>query len=252
MRLNRFFTERKNIRIGSSVKLSDSDISHIKKVLRLTKGDKIIVFNGEKEFLATLKVVSKDVIMVVLNELLQDQVNTQDHFAKITLFQGLLRAGKFDTVIEKTTETGITSIVPMETDFSQTKVEVIERKLERWNKLAIAASKQSERISVPEIYQGITFKEVKNLLSDFDVVYFVTIPRKKIAESLEAQPLNQIEVDKFKNNIAFLIGPEGGFSPAEHKMAKEWGLTFVYLDSPVLRSETASIVFTSLFRFIYS
>src|SRR5690606_4061384 len=117
---------------------------------------------------------------------------------------------------------------------------------------AVAAAKQSERISVPQIQEGIEFKDLKNYIGDFDTVYFITIPRKKIAESMEAVSLSELQIDKSKSSIAILIGPEGGFSPNEHKLAKEWGFKFVYLDSPVLRSETASIVFSSLFRFIYS
>lgn len=251
MRLSRFFTERKNLRIGSSVKLADRDIEHIRKVLRLQKGDKVIVFNGEKEFSAILTLVKKDVVLVKLEELLKEDLEKSDR-TKFTLIQGLLRAGKFDTIIEKTTELGIDNIIPTECDFSQTKVEVVERKLDRWNKLAVAAAKQSERIDVPLIYEGVVFKDLENLLKEFDEVIFFTIPRKKIPESLESLKLSQLKPNKTAKNIAFLIGPEGGFSPREHEWAKSWNLKFVHFDGPVLRSETASIVLTGILKYIYS
>lgn len=251
MRLSRFFSERKNIRVGSSVKLSDRDIEHIRKVLRLKKGDSVIVFNGEKEFLAKLTLVKKDVILVKIEKVLKE-VDVNDFGVKITLFQGLLRAGKFDTIIEKTTELGIATIVPVECDFSQTKVEVVKRKLDRWQKLAIAASKQSERMDVPKIGEGLEFKNLESVLKEYDEVYFCTIPREKILESMEAVDLRLIEKDINKRNIAFLVGPEGGFSPREHKWAQGWGIKFVYLKTPVLRSETASISLTAIFKFIFS
>lgn len=251
MRLNRFFTERKNLRIGSSVKLPDSDIQHIRKVLRLAKGDKVIVFNGEKEYSAVLTLVKRDVVLVKLEELLKETPIDNDEIT-FTLFQGLLRAGKFDTIIEKTTELGISKIIPIECDFSQSKVEVVERKLERWNKLAVSAAKQSERINVPEVAPGILFKDLEQTLKDYDRVYFFTIPRKKIEQSLEVKNLTKIKANSKSKKIAFLIGPEGGFSPREHEWAKNWKLEFVHFDAPVLRAETASIVLTGLLKFIYS
>jgi 16S rRNA (uracil1498-N3)-methyltransferase len=251
MRLNRFFTERKNLRIGSSVKLPDSDISQIKKVLRLTKGDKVIVFNGEKEYLATLTLVSKDVVLVKLNELL-NEISNQEDGVSFTLFQGLLRAGKFDTIIEKTTELGINKIVPVECDFSQSKVEVVDRKISRWSKLAVSAAKQSERIDVPTIADGVEFKNLKEILKQYDKVYFFTIPRKKIEESLESKDLIEVKANIKSKKIAFIVGPEGGFSPREHEMAKKWKLKFVHYNAPVLRAETAAVVLTGILKFIYS
>lgn len=251
MRLNRFYTERKNLRIGSSVKLPDSDIQQIRKVLRLSKGDNVVVFNGEKEYLAQLTLIKRDVVLVKLTELLSETFEDVDRVT-FTLFQGLLRAGKFDTIIEKTTELGIDRIVPIECDFSQSKLEVVERKLERWNKLAVTASKQSERVTLPVVEQGYLFKDLKLILKKFDRVYFFTIPRKKITESLEVKSLSKIKANSKSKKIAFLIGPEGGFSPREHEWAKEWKLDFVYFDSPVLRSETASIAMTALLKLIYT
>lgn len=250
MRLNRFYTERKNIRVGSSVKLNDSDIIHIKKVLRLKKGDQLIVFNGETEYLATLTLVKSDAILVKLNKLLKE--NFLSNKIELTLLQGLLRAGKFDTIIEKATELGINNIVPIECDFSQSKLDTVAKKLERWNKLAVAASKQCERMDIPEVMPGLLFKDLTKILSEFNKVYFFTIKRENIAESLNAKNIKDIVIDSKDKKIAMLIGPEGGFSPQEHAMAQELGLEFVYLDSNVLRAETAAIFLTGLVQFIYS
>src|SRR5260221_7694992 len=181
MRLNRFYIERLNLRVGSSVKLNDSDVKHIRKVLRMQKGDNIIIFNGEKEFLAVLKVVSNEAVMAELTELLKNEDFSMEDRVEITLLQSLLIAVKYDFIIEKATELGIDNIVPLEAEFSQSKKIDAERKLERWKKVVIAAAQQSERDSVPELIQPITFKDLAELKSNFDKLYLCTILREKIA-----------------------------------------------------------------------
>jgi len=246
MRLNRFYTERINIREGSSVKLPDSDNAHIRKVLRLKKGDEIIVFNGEKEFLGELTLVSIDAVMVKLKKLLKEEDFSIDAKVEITLFQGLLRAGKFDDILEKTTELGIDYIVPIECEFSQSKVINAQGKIERWNKILIAASKQSERVRLPDLIEPMTFRESVEHLKEFDIVYFFTTSKKEKIKQLPKK------IDKSVRKVAYFIGPEGGFSPKEHKLAKENSLEFYSIGKTVLRSETASIVVAGLLEFLYN
>jgi len=255
MRLNRFYTARTNLRIGSSVKLEDSDIKHIRKVLRLGKKDNIILFNGEKEFVAELKIVGAELITAKIIELRKEEDFSNENKVELTIFQCLLRSGKFDFIIEKTTELNIDNIVPVESNFSQTKLDIAKKKTERWNKVAIAAAKQCERITIPNISLPIEFKEISHILKDFDKIYFFTIPRANINISLKTLKLQKALINKGNTlikKVAFLIGPEGGFSPGEHILANEWGLDFVTFGETILRSETAAISVTSILQFIYN
>lgn len=245
MRLNRFYTERTNIREGSSVKLPDSDINHIRKVLRLKKGDEIIVFNGEKEFLAELNIVGSEFVTVRLKQQLRAEDFSDESKVEITLFQGLLRAGKFDDILEKVTELGVDFIVPIQCEFSQSKVENAVEKIERWNKILIAASKQTERIRIPELIQPMTFKESLEHVKEFDVVYFFTTKQDTINKLKKSDKPNI-------KKVGFFIGPEGGFSPTEHKLAKESGLEFYSMSNTILRSETAAIFGTGILNFLYN
>src|SRR5690606_13093614 len=127
MRLNRFYTERKNITLNSSVKLQDSDIRHIRNDLRLKKGDKIVLVNGEKEFLAELRIVGREFVTAKVKKILKVEDFSEESGVDIVLFQALLRSGKFDTIIEKTTQLGIEAIVPVETDFSQMKIDAAKK-----------------------------------------------------------------------------------------------------------------------------
>lgn len=247
MRLNRFYTNRTNIRPGSSVKLEDSDIKHIRKVLRLTKHDEIIIFNGEKEFLASLDIVSNDVIMATLNKQLREEDFSEGIKVEITLFQGLLKAGKFDDILEKTTELGIDYIVPVECEFSQSKIENAINKIVRWNKIIIAASKQSERIRVPDLIEPMLFRDALEYLKEFDKVYFFSTKQ----EGMNAVKFIE-QTSKKINKVAFLIGPEGGFSPKEHLLAIEAGLDFYTMGNTILKSETAAIFGAGLLHFLYN
>jgi len=249
MRLNRFFTPRKNLRINSSVKLEDSDVKHIRKVLRLSKGENIIIFNGEDEYSAELTLVTREVVTAKLKELLKSEKASEKGSVNISIFQGLLRAGKFDFIIEKVTELGASNIVPVECEFSQMKSDAAANKVTRWQKIAVAAAKQSERVSVPEVFNPISFEDILKAKEEFDEILFFTIPRKNIPESLESKNLDLNSLNS-KKKIAIIIGPEGGFSPKEHKFAKENGFKFVTVGNNVLRSETAAIIFTSLVKFL--
>lgn len=246
MRLNRFYTERTNIREGSSIKLSDSDIKHIRKVLRLSKGDEIVIFNGEKEFSAKLDIVSNSVIMATIGKQLREEDFSEGSKVEITLFQGLLRSGKLDDILERTTELGIDYVVPIECEFSQMKLDSAKLKIERWNKIIIAASKQSERIRLPDLVEPMTFKESIDHLKEFDKVYFFTTDKS------ETQLQLTTDIDKSHKKIAYFIGPEGGFSPSEHKLVKASGIEFYTLNSTVLRSETAAIFGAGILNFLYN
>lgn len=248
MRLNRFYTERQNLRINSSVKLSDSDVNHVRKVLRLKKGDNIIIFNGNEEYLAELKFVTREFVTAKLIKLQKAEEHNKDS-KSLVVFQGLLRAGKFDLIIEKLTEIGVDIIVPVECEFSQTKKNAVITKIPRWNKIAISAAKQSERLSLPEVLPPVTFEDILNATDEFDLILFCTLRRQNLPESLSAENLNP---DLFKGikKVALLIGPEGGFSPKEHSTAKEKKFEFIQIGENVLRSETAAIVFSGIVKFL--
>jgi 16S rRNA (uracil1498-N3)-methyltransferase len=250
MRLSRFYSERENLTIGSSVKLPDSEVSHIRKALRLAKGDKIVLFNGEKEFLAELTIVSKDIVKAKILELLRKADFSEEGGIEITLFQGLLRAGKMDLILKKTTELGISNIVPVECEYSQSKADKLVYKVDRWNKLVVAASKQSGRIKIPEVNSPILFQDVIEKIKDFDVFYLFTIPNSKqakgiVVKKLQKEPLSNV------HKIAYFIGPEGGFSPNEYKLAEENGMEIYSFTDSVLTSENAAISALAILKFVY-
>lgn len=258
MRLNRFYTERRNITIGSSVKLEADQAQHIRKTLRLNPGDKIVIFNGIKEYLAELKNVRNDFARVKILKVLKEAKSKRDGIVEITLFMSLIRPKNFELVIEKCTELGVDDIVPMNTEYSQIGKERIVNKIERWEKIIIETCKQSERIKIPKLHEPIDFADFKEIQSQFDKVYLFSLPTtqevrltgNKSMQNIETKRVTK-DVERGIKKVAYLIGPEGGFSPFEHQAAKELDLNFYTLGSTILKAETAAISALSILNFVY-
>lgn len=235
MRKFRFYTDRKNLRPESSVKLDDFEAQHARKALRLKKDDEIFIFNGEKEYKSRITHLRNDLIMAEIIE----EVSQEESEHHITVIQSLTKANSFEEVIEKTTELGVRRIIPMQTDFSVIKLDYVLKKYERWNKIIVSACKQSERIIVPELVQGIMFKELESIIGNFDI--FIVC----VTEDVETTKLHEVlKNHKSSQNlkIAYMIGPEGGFSPSEIETLKKLKVNMVSISDKVLRSETAAIV----------
>lgn len=239
MRINRFYTEREKLRVGSSVKLPDFEVAHIRKVLRLKKGALVHLFNNEKEYIAKLDLVTNDVVMATIEKEIRSH---ETKAVELTLFLALLKAGKFDDILEKATELGVDKIVPIECEFSQSKIEHARQKIDRWNKILISASKQSHRIKIPDLVEPITFSDSLGYLSEFDLVYLFTTEEG-------AKKIDYVEGTK---KLAYFIGPEGGFSKNEVDKMELAGVTKASLNTNILRSETAAIYSTGLLSYLYN
>lgn len=244
MRQFRFITERHNLTPGSSVLLTDEEASHANRTLRLSKGDEIFLFNGEREYRAVLKRVAKDAVMAEILEEVTD--NRPDRNLFISLYVGMPKVKHFETILEKCTELGVTRFVPVSTEYSIMKPEDLPKKYKRWKKIVATACKQSERIDIPEISEPISFSEsIKDATSN-QKNYLFTLNR------------NEFEFPKLKKSkgdfkrIGIFIGPEGGFSPSEINNANEFKHidTFTLFDE-ILRTETAAISSVSIVRFLH-
>lgn len=242
MRLNRFYVSKKGVSIGSKVQLDEKDYSHIRKVLRLRKGDKIIVFNGEREFIAELKIVSEEVIVAKLLEI--KNIKPFDSNT-LSLYFGLIKAIKIDEIIEKSTELGVDSITPVQFDHSQYKGEEAKNRHERWNRIAESASKQSQRIHFPIINESLLFDDLIQELKNFKHVFIFATEEKVETKFIDPK----INLD---GDIAVVIGPEGGFSKREIDAFIENNFKFYYLGKTILRSETAVISSISIINFLTS
>ena len=237
---------QKKIRIFLSERLEenkriilDKEQSHyITNVMRLKSGDKLLLFNGiDGEFLGSVVRIEKKQIIILANQKQKDQVKS----SQISLAFCLLKGQRLDLLIQKCTELGLKSFIPIISDHS------IVRKINknRLKKIIIESCEQSDQLNVPSILDSLHLKDFAHSLKDEDKVFFADIESK-------SNDLKQMLESKNKNYILF-IGPEGDFSPKEREfISKNDKFNRFSLGENILRSETAAISGLVLMRFLIS
>ena len=244
MRLHRFFSERSNLRVGSSIKLPEFEAKHARKALRLKKDDEIIIFNGEAEFHARITLITNEMILAEITSMNKD-IKTSE--TKINLYSALIKIKNFEVVLEKATELGVNSITPFESEYSIVKSTDVNRKYERWEKIIISACKQSERIDIPVLNESEKFSDViQKAIEENDIVIFCSLDN-----NFETIIINKfLKTVKSESKFGIIVGPEGGFSKSEEQFAEENKLELVQLfgDRNILRAETAAIAAVSIVK----
>ncbi|MBI5574612.1 MAG: 16S rRNA (uracil(1498)-N(3))-methyltransferase [Elusimicrobia bacterium] len=240
--MQRFFVE--NIG-GDTVKISGSEAHHIKNVLRKKKGDAVFLFDGKGvEYKAEIERIGE--LEIRLKVVSKEQKDIEPKI-KINLYQSIPKLKKFDFIVEKSTELGVSKIVPVisqRTQVSQIKdTNYTDRKIKRWQKIALSASKQCGRMVVPEISPITTLQDATmSLRGGAEAISL--IPWECEQKTTLKHTLKSFNLSIFQSFNLF-IGPEGGFSNSEIELAKKCGVIPVTLGRRVLRAETAPIVVIS-------
>jgi 16S rRNA (uracil1498-N3)-methyltransferase len=233
--MHKFFVHRDKIANNTAV-IEDEDVKHLYKVLRLSVGDKISINNQEgKEYLGEISEINKKQVLVNLIEELELNNESPVNFY---LYQGLPKSVKMDLIAQKATELGVKEITPVITERVVVKSELGEfKKVDRWNRIALEACKQSKRSLIPKINTPIEFDE---LLRDLKAMDLIVVPY----ENEEGFGIKNVirHIDKNIKNIAVIIGPEGGFEKSEIEELKAVGAHIVTLGPRILRTETAGFV----------
>lgn len=245
--MHKFFVELHNI-TETEGKILGDDVKHIYRVLRLSEGEEVVLNNCEGiEYLGEIKTITKsEVIVAILKKL---DINNESK-VKVHLFQGLPKGSKMDLIVQKGTELGIFEFIPTITARVDVKLKGEFKKLDRLNRIALEASKQSKRSIVPEVKEVIDFKEALRQLKEMDLVI---IPYENAEDFGIKSLINHLKKEnKELNNIkdvGILIGPEGGFEEDEIQVLKEQGFYIVTLGKRILRTETAGFTATALIQY---
>lgn len=245
--MHKFFTTCENISETEGRILGD-DVKHIYKVLRLSEGDEVIINNCEgTEYLGKIKSITKsEVIVDIIKKL---DINNESRI-KIHLFQGLPKGQKMDLIVQKGTELGIYKFIPTIMNRVDVKLKGEFKKLDRLNRIALEAAKQSKRSIIPKVNEVINFEEVLAEIKNMDLV---VVPYEN-AENFGIKTLmkklkeDNIDIDSIVN-VAVVIGPEGGFEENEIEKLKENNAFIVTLGSRILRTETAGFTATALLQY---
>ncbi len=235
--MQRYFAKQKS---ENYFILNEDDIYHIQTVMRMDEHDKIQVVCDEKVYLCCLENVNKTLQIRLEKEL----EIPQNKMPKITIIIPLLKEHKMDLILQKATELGVDTIIPIETERSiiKRKEEKEGKKLERWRRICKEASEQSHRIDIPTIYPIQTL-ETMSPLEGLNLICSTVETQKNIRFILNSNPT----CDRI--NIA--IGPEGGFSKLEEQMWNEFGFISTSLGHRIMRVETVPLYILSVLNFYY-
>jgi 16S rRNA (uracil1498-N3)-methyltransferase len=218
---------------SASLTIVDEEAKHLAKVLRKNTGEEIYVTDGLGNLYRTrINTISKGLIECAIVERLKD-VNEPKN--RITLYQSLIKSpDRFEFAIEKSVELGVYRICPV---ISEHTINKTTSKTERWQSIAAAAMKQSQRCMLPEITSPVTFAAA---ISGCQTAV------KLIADETAGDEYRSIDKYRPAEEIAVFIGPEGGFSPAEIELAVGNGFQKLSLGPRKFRSETAAILAVGL------
>lgn len=233
-----FFVEPEQININDkSVTITGSDVNHIKNVLRMKIGEEISVSNGQdgREYRCAIAAIDTDSIKCVLRFIKEDGVELP---VKVTLFQGLPKGDKMETIIQKAVELGVYEIVPVAAKRCVVKLDEKKAaaKAARWGNIAEAAAKQSKRGIIPKVGLPMSFTDALEYASDMEIrliPYELADDMGHTREILSGIMPGQ--------RIALFIGPEGGFEEDEIERANESGFHAITLGRRILRTETAGM-----------
>lgn len=219
-----------SFKAGMQVYLDKDALKHVVTVLRMQPGQELIIFADNYEHLAKIITANKKEVKVLI-----EAVNfvSRESPRNIHLAQSIAKGERMELVIQKAVELGISSITPIITERTVVKLDStrMEKKLNHWQAIAIAACEQCGRNIIPTINNIKTFDEYVNHVHQGHK-YILSLKNSRSLKTLE-----------FQNNdaITILIGPEGGFSQNELELAKDKQFIAISLGPRILRTETAAI-----------
>lgn len=230
--MRRFYSPPESFTDGV-VTLSPEETRHLRDVLRLRPGDTVRVFDGAgTEFETEIIDITKSAArMAVIREV---ESFAPESALDLTLAVAMLKkSDKFDLVVQKAVELGVSKLIPLETVRSEVRPRDPARKAERWRRIALEATKQCGRARLMKIDEPIRFAE----LSTGDQTFFFTeIGGSKFPDSLAPK------------KITAIVGPEGGWADADLKIAADRSYTLITLGGRILRAETAAIAITAVMQ----
>lgn len=217
--------------------LSRDDEYHIKKVMRMNKGDMIEIVDNKNTFIC--EIISLDPVKA---KIVKETNENNENDKNIILVQSLVNETKMDYVLQKGTELGVNEFYAFKATNSVIKENSkSDKKIVRWQKIVKEASEQSKRNIIPKVNNIVDIKELCKIKADVKLLLTVNEKTKNIKKILK-------ESKKY-DTLIIVIGPEGGFTKIEEETLINNGFISTSLGNRVLRSETAGMVAISMINY---
>lgn len=238
--MDRFFVGKNNINLENKTCIIEGeDVKHISKVLRCRIGEELeICDNDNNEYICEITNIDKSQVELNIVEVVNIK---RESDLKIKVYQGLPKGPKMEMILQKLTEVGVDEIILVQTKRTVVKVDdkKEDKKIERWERIIYEAAKQSKRGKIPKLRGVLSFKEALADMkeNDFNIAPYENERTKSIKQAIKGVDIK---------NIGIFVGPEGGFEDTEIKAIEEIGGQSVSLGPRILRTETASLVASSI------
>jgi len=229
--MHRFYIS-KYITKNEELYLSDLQSKQIIKVLRMKKGDEIIIFNhDDEEWYAKISKIEKNLVFAI--PVLFSRYNNKSKGFILAI--GICKNTRFEFGLEKCTELGVKRIIPLITSRVQGSSNKIisNKKIDRWNKILIEASEQSNRLNIPVISNPINIETAINS-NDKNLNFVMDISGENDINKI-------LQIKNTTKDICLFIGPPGGFTTEELEFFKLNHIEKLSLGKNILRTETAAI-----------
>jgi 16S rRNA (uracil1498-N3)-methyltransferase len=226
---------------GDRLTLGKADSHHLLRVMRADPGELFTALAGGWAYECRLAEVEG---ALAIGEVVKAAPAGGEPPVEITLFQGLAKGEKMETVIQHGTEIGICRFVPVASSRAVVKLEPkrAAERVERWQRIAREAAEQSRRGGVPTVDPVHSWKEAVARAAEFDLLL---VPWEEGGEGLKVA----LATRPGARRIAVFVGPEGGLAPEEVALARQAGAVPITLGPRILRTETAPLVAAAVILF---
>ena len=219
------------------VSLDGAEFNHMRNVLRMQVSDQVVLNCGDGfDYHATIENMTKSSATL---QVISKEKNIADSRCDVTVFQALVKGDNMSLIVQKCTELGVNTFVPFESKFITAKDKL--GKAEKLQVIANQSTKQCKRSKPMQVNQTLSFKEMLDKLSQYDIVIFANETEKSNALSSKLSQYNR---------IALIVGSEGGFDKDEIDAINAKGAKSISMGNRILRAETAAIALTSVVMYL--
>ncbi len=231
--MRRFFFNPEQ-QTGNQIQITGSEARHIKTVLRMRVGAEVELFDGKGGRIAgeITQIGSREIVIQILSR----RTDPQNTAPSLTLIQAMLKGKKMEMLIQKSTELGVHTFVPLITRYCEKRVQ--GERGERWQRIMLEACKQCGRPVPMQIMKAVSLEQLSRPTDCNRIMAW------------EDEDSCALTPDLFRDNTptTLLIGSEGGFHPSEISHCRDLGFDTVSLGSRILRAETAAIATVAIIQ----
>lgn len=243
------YIDQKTIKIDKNSDIEN--YNHLVNALRVKIGESVLCSVYPFSSTYDYKTIIKDIDSEKIELMIEESVEGSELNYTINLYQGMCKSDKFEFVIEKAVELGVSSITPLMVDNCVVRFDSSDKrykgKFDRYNKIAKSAAEQSKRHVIPEVHTEVTIDEmIKKGKDSYNIVFYENACGIEKTHNL----INEIKSQSAGSKpINIFVGPEGGFTEKEIDLMKENGFYVLSLGKRILRTETAAITALSILMY---